>query len=48
MLQVNQLCCWHYNAGMPKGKKWFLYAPEGDVAILRNYMAYELWRRMGR
>lgn len=33
---------------MPRGKEWFLYAPEGDVALIRNAMAYALWRQLGR
>lgn len=40
-------CC-PFNVGMPKGKKWFLYAPEGDVALIRNHVAYSLWRKTGR
>jgi hypothetical protein len=35
-------------AGLPKGTEWFLYTPEGDVGVIRNWMAYSLWRRMGR
>jgi hypothetical protein len=36
------------HTGLPKGKEWFLYAPEGDGGVIRNWMAYSLWRRMGR
>uniref|UniRef100_A0A383WL78 Uncharacterized protein n=1 Tax=Tetradesmus obliquus TaxID=3088 RepID=A0A383WL78_TETOB len=34
--------------GMPKAKSWVLYAPEGDTAIVRNWLAYSLWRQTGR
>jgi hypothetical protein len=50
-------CCWctlhtmlrsQPAAGMPKHKEWALYAPEGDVGLLRNAIAHNLWQRMGR
>lgn len=34
--------------GMPEENDWILYAPYSDKSLLRNFLAYELARRMGR
>lgn len=32
---------------MPAENDWVLYAPYNDKSLMRNYITYELWRRMG-
>ncbi len=34
--------------GMPAENDWILYAPYSDKSLLRNFLAYELARNMGR
>ena len=34
--------------GMPKGNDWVLYAPYNDKSLMRNVVAYETARRIGR
>ena len=34
--------------GMPEENDWILYAPYSDKSLLRNFLAYELARDMGR
>jgi len=34
--------------GMPKGNDWVLYAPYNDKSLMRNVLAYETARRLGR
>ena len=34
--------------GMPEENDWILYAPYSDKSLLRNFLAYELARNMGR
>ena len=34
--------------GMPKGNDWVLYAPYNDKTLMRNVLAYETARRIGR
>jgi len=34
--------------GMPEENDWILYAPYSDKSLMRNVLAYELARRMGR
>ena len=34
--------------GMPEENDWVLYAPYSDKSLMRNVLAYELARRMGR
>jgi hypothetical protein len=46
-MDVQLLLC-NSLSGMPQGKSWVLYAPEGDTAIMRNWLAYGLWRQTGR
>eukprot|EP00877_Chromochloris_zofingiensis_P000438 jgi/Chrzof1/10395/Cz04g40110.t1 len=32
--------------GFPSHSDWILYGPEGDHTMMRNWMAYNLWRRI--
>lgn len=34
--------------GMPADSDWILHGPYADKSLMRNVLAYELWRRMGR
>jgi len=34
--------------GMPRGNDWALYGPYNDKSLIRNALAYEIGRRMGR
>lgn len=33
--------------GLPKSKKWVLYGPYADKSLIRNALAYSLYRQMG-
>lgn len=33
--------------GMPAENDWVLHAPYTDKSLMRNYITYEMWRRMG-
>ncbi|MBN2318125.1 MAG: CotH kinase family protein [Acidobacteria bacterium] len=34
--------------GFPEESDWVLHAPYADKSLMRNHLAYTLWRRMGR